>query len=315
MHRIHVTDMRTFKRCRRKWFYVNQGLVPRKTSPGPLWFGVGIHYCLEKYYHRNRLYTPADWWNEYVNKVSMPIDEDFQDKLEELTDLANHMLDGYFTYDGTHHDWDEVIGIEYELTAKIPGTIVTLVGTADLVVIRNGRVWAVDHKTASSFPNDRELELDDQMTAYLWLMQEGIFNPAGVVYNVLRKSIPGTPEILQSGQLSKRVIDTTPEVYINTVLNMGLTVADYQDVIDKLKGKEFFRREKVTRSRRQLQAFGEIIAPQLREMTSKNTAIYPHKINDCAWDCPYLDLCRCTDDKGDVNYTRNALYQVVGRRR
>jgi len=53
---IHTSDRETFKQCRRKWDWSSpsrRNLIRKVNIYGvimPLWFGTGIHYCLQKFY-------------------------------------------------------------------------------------------------------------------------------------------------------------------------------------------------------------------------------------------------------------------------
>src|SRR5438477_5905716 len=54
---VHQSDRGTFRRCRRRWNWsspMRNNLRTRADISGvsmPLWFGSGIHYALEQYYH------------------------------------------------------------------------------------------------------------------------------------------------------------------------------------------------------------------------------------------------------------------------
>lgn len=77
---IHSSDAAAFKRCRRYWNWnspMRHNLVRRVDLFGinfPLWFGTGIHYCLENYYDPNThpelldlVETWKDWYDLQLN--------------------------------------------------------------------------------------------------------------------------------------------------------------------------------------------------------------------------------------------------------
>jgi hypothetical protein len=65
---IHTSDRGTFKNCRRQWAWsspARHNLIPKTRITGirePLWFGTGIHYALERYYHPMLKEDPVVTW-------------------------------------------------------------------------------------------------------------------------------------------------------------------------------------------------------------------------------------------------------------
>lgn len=319
--RIHVTDRQTFKECRRKWYWdVNQHLKPigDAGAGGPLWIGSSVHDVLAQYYRGRMMGTPLsllsvpemhDRWCNYEGA----------DKVDgETRDMCLHLLEGYRNFSETADAGWRVQTVETEIELKIPGTRVYLVGTIDLTVQYNNRLWIVDHKTAAQLPDERALELDDQMTAYQWLALNGMgIKAAGAIYNVLRKKIPTQPKVLKAGGLSKdRSIDTTYDVYYQAVLENNLDPVDYVDMLDMLKNKPntFFWRSIIARNRLELDKFGEYLTAEARDMTSKKTVLYPSPSRNCTY-CDYRVLCKCENEGGDVDYLKKSFYvEVEGRK-
>src|SRR3569833_1332499 len=63
---FHSSDRGSFKMCRRRWDWsspARQNLTVRADIYGvsmPLWFGTGIHYALEKFYHPGLRRDPVE---------------------------------------------------------------------------------------------------------------------------------------------------------------------------------------------------------------------------------------------------------------
>ena len=302
--RVHVTDRSDFKRCRRKYQFKQEGLVPKdKLQAGPLWFGEGVHQCLAEYYTKEPKDSIQSFfekrWFQYVKDTATEHSEETLVGLSTDSDLAVGMLCSY--HDQYRDSKLETIAIERELEVKVKGVRVKLVGKMDrLVIDENENLWVVDHKTAREFPPLERLEVDDQFTAYLWMLREHGIKVKGLIYNGLRKKLPIYPPLLQKGGLSKaQNIDTTRTIYLDAINGYGLDRADYEDVLTRLEQNRFFMREKVLRTRRHLDVFGENVAAEIREMSSKKTVMFPNFTKDCAHDCPYKLLCRCVQDGGD----------------
>ena len=309
--RIHVTDIHEFKRCRKRYSYKKQGLKKVKdTFSGNLWFGIGIHKCLAGLYQG---FNPIDMWREYTANPGNLSEEDAL-AFSEAVVLGTNMLIGYSDFASTQDDFN-VLGVEKELTCKVPGTRVTLVATIDLLVERMGKLVAYDHKTQKRFSTESELELDHQMSVYLWMIRElGLAREYGLgfggynMYNMLRKSYPSIPNINKNGTVSRQLIDTTPEIYIDTVIKAGENPTDYADMIEKLQKVKFFHRLPVYRSNVELDGVGERLVYDLREMTSSKTFTSFNERYDCTYECSYTDLCKCERVKGDTQTIIDEMY-------
>lgn len=319
---IHVTDRRIFKECRNKYrFQILDRLATKDSRVDALFIGVGGHHVLAEHYKalmeeskpidmvdafQQWLYNKAEEVNARQGRFEWPDGE----TLEMIHGILRGYQEHYADKDG---DW-KVLAVETNMKAKIPGTNVTLTGTVDLVVKWHGSIWIVDHKFLRSISDSLapQLEMDDQMTAYLWLASQNGIQARGCIYNVIRKKLPTVPEILKSGALSKnKSIDTTQATYLKAIHDNGLNPEDYVDILDALgvKPNNFFHREPVARNRRELQFFQDDLTYEARDMTSKNTRYYPTPGMSCGW-CQFRSLCKGEREGADVEYTVQHLYRI-----
>ena len=305
--RIHVTDRQTFKTCRRKWKYESaEHLVPKAGSQydSPLWYGSAIHKCLAEYYQTGQ--APVQTWLALTQGLPIP---------KPTQALAEWQLSEYEAFAAETDNW-EVLKVETEMATRIPGTRVHLVGTLDLLVKQAGKLWIVDHKTLSQLPTESSLELDDQMTAYMWLCHQHGYPVAGAIYNVLRKKLPTVPKLLANGALSRdKSIDTTTDVYYREIVKNGLNPDDYSDILEHLAQKEntFFWRTRVRRNVVELKEFERYLSAEGRDMTTCKMVPYPNPSWECGW-CDFRLLCKCENEGGDVEHLKNAFFRVERRR-
>lgn len=316
---IHVTERQLFKQCRRSWQYAYREFLQPPVDPiNASWIGRGIHAALAGFYRGNDILKSFHYWLD--KKLPQPerdalTMEEFRN-LQDIIELCETMLLGYVDFARRNDDF-KVIAVEKALSAKIPHTKGRLVGTLDLLVRHRGRLWIYDHKSYTSFVNPDKLELDDQMTAYLWLVWKTYGEvPAGATYNQLRKKIPAKPYLLKSGKsLSKdKSIDTTVQIYRGAILEHGFNIDDYQDILEKLSVNEFYRRELIPRSKKELESFEEHLTYEYREMSSKHTHIYPNPNEYCPY-CYYRNLCKAENEGGDVQSIKEATFVVDKERR
>lgn len=309
---IRVTERQVFKRCRRKWDYQRQGLKAPENYGAP-WFGTTMHKCLENYYNEFDMYRGMDN-SRVVAEYLLPIfrnaasdaPEQYQEKVASAVDLAKGMLEGYLEFSAT--DSFEIIATETQLKKEFKRH--TLTGRIDLIVKHKGKLWIVDHKTYVSFPSVEHLEMDDQVSAYLYLCKENGLDVSGCIYNMLRKKLPAEPLVLKNGGLSQaKNIDTSYEKYYKRIIELGLDPLEYKETLDTLRNNPFFAREEIQRSKHFINNFEKQVSKELDEMGRKRCPIYPTYTQDCLWDCPYLVLCRTESDGSDTNFIKETMYK------
>ncbi len=332
---IHVTGRQLFKRCRRKFLYSEvMKLCPMGGRHVNLVLGDAIHQALSTYYtcqmqdDSNMASTAARtvfarYWQQHLDLLEADLND--PEPLEEAIALGHSMLDRYFEWlaAAPHDTWDKILGVELPIEAVVVTRAgeARLIGSYDMLVVQDGQLWIVDHKGLKSFRQEDELILDDQMTAYLWLADQALrYDPkklnlppdhgyrlGGVIYNQLRKKIPSTPELTLKGEVSRRQIDTTPEVYTTFLQTNGFDPADYADVLQKLAGNAYVNRIWMPASLSRLATFHEMIGIELADMLEARVA-YPTPQHDCMRMCDYYTLCRIEAEDGDTDIAQEHLF-------
>lgn len=182
---VTYSELDIFRQCplKHRWAY---DLLMTKEQPegSPLAKGSLWHNVMETYYY------------ERANGVrSAPAellarDRHLLTEMGEYTgadaELIEWMLQGYCEFYGPDDDW-EILAVELSGMIPLGGVYgdsvpasqpqIWLQYKIDLLVreISTGRIWIVDHKTASAFSQQVEIDLDDQFGLYTWaLRQAGI---------------------------------------------------------------------------------------------------------------------------------------------
>ena len=334
---LHVTERQDFKTCRRMWKYKYvEHLHKNQESQGALWTGRMLHFALAAYYEQvlddgkhplpkkdylDLLLSSADFWlsqkvtPEIRNRLGPLEMSTMNDTINLVNGMLTNYLDTYYMQDKF-----EVVAVEEPIEVQIPGTNHFLVGTLDMVVRWKGKLWVLDHKGYKQFADPSALELDDQMTAYCYLLWKKFGEyPAGAIYNELRKSLPCEPMLLKDGKkLSKdKSIDTTPEKYIATIQKHGFDISEYDDILAKLEDNEFFKREIITRNKHELQAWEDNLVLEALDMDRavKKNIMYPSPTKDCSWHCSeYRILCKCENEGGNAAGLKKMCYFVNAER-
>lgn len=340
-----TTERQDFKFCRRQWDFASpsrQG-YEKKQSHEALWMGTGIHHVLELFYREGA--EVVEEWNKWVDSelerltdlVPERMREEFLKRSEEVRILGEGMLENYAIWslkadNSEDIGFKEILSVEKEFQVPVrdadgnvarwtdrEGTVweIHLVGRLDMLVEDfYGRIWLLDHKTSKDKLDPEHLLMDDQMTIYIWAVQQILGKPIeGAYYNVLRKKLPTIPKELKAGGLSQdKSMDTTLEVYMAEIEKLGLDPADYTKMIDILSNKPstFQQREKVRRTPYEIALAGRLLLYEGIDMLNQ-PFIYPNPNWDCKWRCDYKELCLAMNRNDDIEWMLESMYQKSDR--
>ncbi len=309
-YEVHISDLRTFKACRRQWNWsspLGHNLEPDKPY-APFFLGRVIHTALELYYRSDNqmnLYDATD--------ISLTIErekmeaagtlwETEEEMLTENTDLAFGLMEHYQIWveskEQADNPWGdrnlEFLDLETVFDVPIltesgnPSSRVWLGGRFDGIVRRrdDGSLWLFESKTSRSILElQKTLAFDEQAGGYIYaaqlLLGEQVY---GVVYNIMRKKIPTRPRLLNNGLLStNKSIDTTFAYYWSCIedehpdLTKEERLAMYGDIMKHLheKGNTFFSRTIIRRTESEIKELAKNLRVTALEMVRPSTVLYP----------------------------------------
>lgn len=305
---VSNSEMRTFKRCRRKWWLGwYRGLKMKHESPiGPREIGKRVHRALREWYvpegqprtdprEALELLIAQDWTAVVLRfrAAGLEITPELQKKFTQEANLERAMISGYM-------EWLAETGEDAEIVVTAPETYLEvdvtddkdiqqpkqtkLIAKIDVRVkrTRDGVRFFVDHKTVGDFVTPAALlPLDEQMLDYHlleWLStEEGEERCHAALYNMLRK--------VKRGPTAK---------------------------------PPFYRRLEVHHSEIELQSFKERALSTVVDMhaaekrlddgESPQRVAYPNPTRDCKWDCDFLQLCGMFDDGSRVEAMLDQYY-------
>ena len=319
--RIHVTDRDTFKRCRRLFHFDVQLRLATKTSPwNHFSFGTVGHAALAELYRNGT--PPVETAERELQKIEEQlgrrVDDGGHNGRDTLLGVLKHYQEAVHPKD-VAAGW-KILDIETEMCEQVPGTDVFLVGTADIIYEHRGAIWGNDHKFYKDLPNVSRLEMDDQMTAYNWLLSKKYPDRkiGGFYYNVIVKKLPAEPMLLKAGdRFSKdKSVDTTYEIFRQAIEKQGFKESDYSELLAMLKKKglaSFFLRAEIARGRKELAIWEKYLTEECKEIANPETSMYPYPTWDCAY-CDFLMPCKMMQEGSDYQHVLDQLYvPKVGR--
>ena len=198
---VTYSELDTFRQCPLKhdWSYRKKWRrEPEEGSPlkkGSLWHSVmESHYLLVQ-----RGETDLDHLRQFMLQHLLTDQYGQQSPDQELIEW---MYDGYLECYGVDSDWEPVL---IEQAGEVP--LRDAIGRRGRYFLRfkidlvwrersTGRLWLVDHKTASSFSRETEIELDDQFRLYTWALRESGVPIFGIIRSDARTKRNKTPMTL-----------------------------------------------------------------------------------------------------------------------
>lgn len=298
MIEIRGSEVNDFLRCRHKWsLYWKQEVRPKQQNQ-KLDFGTAFHKFLEV------LYSTGDYNKAVFEMLEL---SSYEDDTEMLQEVAKNYMSVY----NEHMERFEVV--ETELKFSIPvDSIINYAGTIDLLLKEKstGNIYFLDHKTTSVIDKYvKQSALDRQISRYWWALQQLGYDVKGFVYNIILKDFPRLPSLLKNGKVSTaKNQNTTYELYRKFLLDNGFNLEEYSDILYYLQTfpKEYFKQIEVYRNRYELLASISEFKATVDDMISAK--IYRNITKDCAWDCPYVDLCTIGISGGDITLLQKSLF-------
>lgn len=316
MYKVSQSKMRLWRTCRKAYNYKYvQEIEPRRPK-APLVRGRIIHEMIEMMIEGKNPWKVLAEYEKQYKKL-------FAEQREMYGDLIGDIkrtMTWYFvwwnadpikylahpaTKKHSEHEFEVAIG-DVLFTGKVDS----------LGMTRDKRVWLVEHKSMRTFPADDFRYTDLQSALYTRFLErtwKGL-HIDGVAWNYIRTKPPQVPELLKSGELTKRDIDTIWPVYLEAVKGHKLDPNDYKDMQRKLVDKEssFFKRVYLPVNRSIVDNLYNETVATAHEMAELHDEPQMHTRNMtpmCSKQCEYYNLCQAELRGLDSDWIRKKEFQ------
>lgn len=296
---LSVSRLKTWRRCQVKHDFKYVDKLRPKRKAVPLRRGSWVHSCLEA---RNE---GKNWVDVIKQLKADEYDKLFAEEKAELGDLPTEVFRIMRAYHQTYAKVDlvyETIAAEQQFMIRLGKTPFVLTGVIDRIMRNktNGQIWCQEYKTMKRLPSEDYRLSDIQTTVYVQVLQYLApylgYNPKdvmGVIIDYICTKPPTIPDVLKSGELSRRKIFCDRWTYLACLKREGLDPADYEDFLERLDENKFFYRIPMTRSRDMLNnVFKELLitGQQIKNFSGRRVS----RSLDWTCDrpkCEYRDLC------------------------
>lgn len=317
---VSFSQLKTWRRCQTMHAYKYVKQLQRKSKSLPLYKGSVIHSCLE-YHYKGKSWKGA--WKLFNAEFDKLMDEE-KAAYGDLPSEVERLMLGY-RRQWKNEEWVVVKDkngeplVEREFKVRIPGTRVVVKGIIDLVAEDDMGIWIVDHKTVKSEAPSSEFRMSDvQTTLYFWVVltlckEWGIPEKAlmGAIFNYIRTEPPKEPEMLSSGQMSRRAINTSWDFYRKALIENGLDPKDYVDMKKKLKGNEtkYYHRHRMDKPKTLMKMLLQEAVFTAYQIEAWENMPARSLDKSCEWGCDYKELCYSELQGFDTNDIVRALYE------
>lgn len=202
------------------------------------------------------------------------------------------------------------------------GLPVTYGGRIDCIMeALDGSLWIFDWKSARTLAEDRQdfLELDDQISSYVWAMRMLGIDVRGFVYFEQKKAYPEEPDQMKVKRLGRsfsvsKQLAVDAEIYERVVSENdpeAYAAGLYDEHIEWLKehGSHFHASYTVYRNHIQIEQTGLNIAKEAAEITNPNLLIYPNAGRFSCGSCAFQQPCLSVNDGGDYMYALETQFE------
>jgi len=203
----------------------------------------------------------------------------------------------YLSHDGRKAEFPFEVEVGDDILVK---------GTIDAVTKHRKMNWLTEHKNHRNIPNDDERWRSLQSVVYIKIiaMLGWWTNLEGTCWDYIRSKAPSRPELLKDGSISKRRIDTLPNV-VRTVLKKQRHRPEYKTLVDSavLNMSTYFQRVYTPIKKTVIAEFWGDFLTTAAEMRDADILKAPVRTvaRHCSW-CQYEPLCRASLTGGDEEY-------------
>lgn len=218
------SELRLAQRCPKKYSYARVRNLQRRWPARPRRLGSWLHTLLDAYH------CGEDWLEVHAALTAEHRELDLYEELVDLPEQAKAIMQGYVNHYGPP-TW-KVLHAEESFVASL-GEDVEIGFTPDLVVDEGG-LWIVDHKSTVSIPDPWDNMDDLQHLTYIaGLRQKYGSDLKGFIFNWIRTKPPTQPRLRKDGKvIDVNRIDTTYDVLRQFAEDNG--IEPYPELTEKL---------------------------------------------------------------------------------
>lgn len=209
--RVSQSKIALWRKCRYAYHLRYVEGIRRRAKARPLQFGTLVHTMLEADANSQNPYSALD---KAVKSQKLFASE--REELQEIASDVKFIMRDYFEF------WDDQPAstqlefikrrgksAEHEIILDLCDGIEIIV-KLDTIASNAKGMWLVENKTFRQMPSDNHRWRNLQSSIYKWAIDEVEIKVDGMCWNYIRSKAPTIPQLLKTGGLSKKRLDTLP---------------------------------------------------------------------------------------------------------
>jgi len=308
--------VKSYRRCPKQYEYKYIHQLQRVKPAPPLIRGTIIHTLLDHRSIKGGGLGFNTLMAQYEERYGALFKEEQDMYGADFLESIGRVYKGYLrTYDDTDLEY---LSSEEFVSTPLVGDILYQ-GHLDKRVLKDGRVWIMDHKTHKNIPTEEQRFNDYQILLYLWAYNRE--HPKGeqidgVIWDYIRTKPPTVPEKLVKGGLSvAKNQDTDVYTYTKELVKLRLNpkAPPYREFLADLEKRQrhrFYHRVFLPAPSKPM------IESVVRDFTTTAQMMhglkgyYPrNSTRDCSW-CEYYRLCTAELKGLDDDFIRKTEFKV-----
>lgn len=309
--KINQSRVKLWRRCRAAFaFKYDDNLIP-KHKKRSLHFGSIVHNMLEAHANGDDPFAVLD-------EVLIPRPGSVEYELYgDITVDIRYIMTDYFKY-WRGNDLRYMVKngrfAEHKFEIPIPKEGITFVGKIDALARWKKKLkLVVEHKTFKRQPTSDIRWRNVQSAIYQKACQLlGWGMPDGIVWDYIGNKSPTEPQILKSGLMSLRSINTLPSALKNFLVKNNLSTTHYKDFINEVDARqsEWFIRETTPVNAAVVDRVFEDFLATARQIVEHHGKDRTKSIDWTCGMCDYESICRAELLDLDVEFVRKTEYVI-----
>lgn len=310
--KVSQSKVKQWRKCRQAYHYKYIDKLRRRRIKRPFKFGTIIHSMLEA--HAN-----GDDPFEVLEKISFDEHKLFAAEKEMYGDIIKDIgviMQEYFDFWGEdslrmlRHDGKYA---EHEFNIEIAKDIV-MTGKIDGVAKANKLKWLVEHKSFKKMPTEDTRWRNLQSAVYFRVIEitDWWKNLDGICWDYTKSKPPTVPQLLKSGELSEKNIDTLPSVVLRAIRKHKLNPKDYKKLITDAENnrRHYFLRIYTPINKPVVDRIFTGFVETAKEIAQDHGTKCDKNIDLHCGYCDYEPLCRAELTNSDVDFIKEREYYI-----
>lgn len=310
--KIRQSSINGWRKCRQYYHYKYVEKLRAKRIARPLQFGTIVHKMKEEYINGGDPFAVLKDIGLENMKLFRAEREHYGDIIEDIELL---MTDYYKYYPskslkflklkgkGAEHKFEIDISKEILWTGQIDAFAET----------PNKLRWIVEHKNHKVIPNEDDRWRNLQSAVYTRATQIlGWFQVDGLVWDYIRTKPPTRPQLLKSGAVSEKHLDSIPAAVLASLKLYKKNPKDYGDLIVQVTENQnrWFERVFTPTKKSVVEKVYQDFLDTANEVLALSGKVKTKTIGrHCSW-CEMEPLCRAELRNSDVDFVKEREFNV-----